>query len=127
MRYAIFYFFVGDDLNSESFYLSDHPSSNSNLNDHRSQASLRNWVKQKMSSGVAGKELSDMIAHEVDLQNKGPTGDLSSSYNKSRLTPEKMKLVAPAILSKILQSDALNRYVSFISTSIFLRLNMSII
>ena len=84
----------------------------SNLNDDRCQVSLRNWVKQKISSGIAGKELSDMIAHEVDIQNKGQTGDLSSSYNKSRLTPEKMKLVAPAILSKILQSDALNRYVT---------------
>ena len=72
------------------------------------QVSLRNWIKQKMKSGAAGNELSEMIANEVDLQNKGPSGN-SSSFTKSRLTPEKMKLVAPAILSKILQSDALNK------------------
>ena len=72
------------------------------------QVSLRNWVKQKMNSGAAGKELSEMIAYEVDLQNKGPGGN-STSFNRSSLTPEKMKLVAPAILSKILQSDALNK------------------
>ena len=72
------------------------------------QVSLRNWVKEKMKSGAAGRELSEMIANEVDLQNQGPGGN-SSSFNRSRLTPEKMKLVAPAILSKILQSDALNK------------------
>ena len=61
-----------------------------------------------MKSGSAGMELSEMIANEVELQNNGPGGN-PTSFNKSRLTPEKMKLVAPAILSKILQSDALNR------------------
>ena len=51
-----------------------------------------------------------MITHEVDLQNKGrDTDQQQSSNSKNRLTPEKMKLVAPAILSKILQSNVLNR------------------
>ena len=81
------------------------------MNEDSSRLSLKNWVQEKMRTGTAGKELSDMIAYEVDLQNKGRGADQSPSYNKSRLTPEKMKLVAPAILSKILQSDALNRYV----------------
>jgi hypothetical protein len=51
-----------------------------------------------------------MITYEVDLQNKGRDPDQQPSLNsKNRLTPEKMKLVAPAILSKILQSNILNR------------------
>ena len=75
-----------------------------------SQISLPNWVNDKLKSGQYGKELYDMIQYEVDLQNKGRDTDQQPSLaTKNRLTPEKMKLVAPAILSKILQSNALNR------------------
>ena len=63
-----------------------------------------------MKSGSTGKELFDMISSEVELQNGGRDQSGQSSTVKSRLTPEKMKLVAPAILSKILQSEALSRY-----------------
>ena len=75
--------------------------------------SLKEVIKEKMKTGTAGKELHDMIRNEVDIQNRGrdPNQQLSSKVDtKSRLTPEKMKLVAPAILSKILQSEELNRY-----------------
>ena len=111
MSIAMFFISAGDELNSEPFFINDHRISNANINEDSSQLTLRNWVEEKMRAGTSGKELLDMIAYEVDLQNKGRGADPSSSNNKSRLTPEKMKLVAPAILSKILQSDALNRYV----------------
>ena len=88
--------------------MDSHQTSESAVN--ASQISLPNWIKQKIRSGKTGKELYDMITHEVDLQNKGSGSvDQQSLQSKNRLTPEKMKLVAPAILSKILQSNALNR------------------
>ena len=71
--------------------------------------SLENWVKHRMKNGPNGNDLTNMIASEVSLQNRGIDQDQNSSTFKNRLTPEKMKLVAPAILSKILQSEGLNR------------------
>ena len=99
---------AGDEFNSESFITDSHPTSKSTLD--ASQISLPHWVKEQIKYGKTGKELYDMITYEVELQNKGRDTDQQKSSNpKSRLTPEKMKLVAPAILSKILQSNALNR------------------
>ena len=54
--------------------------------------SLAEWIKSQLE-----KDLKDIIRSEVLLQ-----------CQQTSLTPEKMKLIAPAILSKILQSQEFN-------------------
>ena len=111
--------FIGaDEFNSGAFRIDCHqntfPSSNSirstSINDSNFRVSLKHWVREKMQNGSTGKELFDMITSEVELQNGGKDKSQQPSMIRSNLTPEKMKLVAPAILSKILQSEAFNRY-----------------
>ena len=102
-----------DDLNSEQIMNDFHHESTFSTNFDVSTNSLRQWVKNKMRTGETGEELHNMIVSEVDLQNRGgEQRNEHSNHLRSGLTPEKMKLVAPAILSKVLQSEELNRCIA---------------
>ncbi len=63
---------------------------------------LVNHVKQKLKSN-----LKDMVKAEVQLQ-----------CRDTQLTPEKMKMVAPAILSKLLTSDAMEETVGSLRSEV---------